>query len=78
MPTIDEAIERAARAIRDFDEPGEELATQYAKAVLSAFLADVPVSEGMVEAGFVGSRLSANPLTDAFKAMCAKLAEEIQ
>lgn len=29
-------LERAARAIRDFDDPGSELAYQYARAVIEA------------------------------------------
>ena len=92
MPTIDEAIERAARAAWVFEYPNVSwdglgssnhshlIAIQ--RAALSAFLADVPVSEGMENVGgdvaFTCSDINPDELRGAFKAMCAKLAEEIQ
>ncbi len=78
MPTIDEAIERACAAYAA--HVGETIFEDGMRAALSAFLADVPVSEGMVE---VGDDVADEHRADMnfhgiFSAMSAKLAKEIQ
>jgi len=111
MPTIDEAVIAAAKAIfrqsnvnlgnapNDFDWEGAEQQCRdwniaLAKAALSAFLADAPVSEGMVEAGCAARHYGQGKWSDgmtegvarieriiaekAIKAMSTKLAKEIQ
>ena len=84
MPTIDESVERAARAIftqsnvnlgnapndfawEDADQQCRDWNIELAKAALSAFLADVPVSDNITRGE-----------ASIAKAYCAKLAEEIQ
>lgn len=78
MPTIDEAIERACAAYAA--HVGETVFDDGMRAALSAFLAVVPVSEGMVEAGVDCIRhfdLEPHLAEYIHKTMCAKLAEEI-
>ena len=65
MPTIDEAIERACAAYAA--HVGETIFEDGMRAALSAFLADVPVSENVTRGE-----------VSIAKAYCAKLAEEIQ
>ena len=78
MPTIDEAIERACAAYAA--HVGETIFEDGMRAAISAFLADVPVSDGMRRKGanaFMDGGGDSR-FADAYKAMSAKLAKEIQ
>ena len=76
MPTIDEAIERACAAYAA--HVGETIFEDGMRAALSAFLADVPVSEGMVKVGAAKRSFNVHETArESFKAMCAEHAEEL-
>lgn len=91
MPTIDEAIERAAKALCEsglgagawdaINNVQQQQFIRNAKAALSAFLADVPVSEAVWQAGIdclLEHTDDEIDVSEIHKVMSAKQAEEIQ
>ena len=80
MPTIDEAMMKARHTYRD--ATNSDVFDNGLRAALSAFLADAPVSEGMEGTYWTLCRdvsfPEPPPPQDAYKALSAKLAEEIQ